>query len=287
MRAYSEYNLKLFVSLAYGATLPFWLAGAYLSSRHSPGAPYPALYSAAMICGLAVPFLVSISMTLTSGDHELIRSYLHRLIDPKLMQPASIPAFLLLMPMVVLTSTLISVLLGEPVTQFQLAEHPTGAGRMAPAVVSLLAAATAGELGWRGYAFEGLHNRYGFLRASIIFSLLWAVWLLPLLLVRGSYPQALMLQSPWVALNFYLGIVPISVLVGWVYAKNGNSLIAAVFFHGVAVVCTEALLLTQVTRVIQNVVLAVVAAGIVATDRDLLFDARHPRRAIPLRRRSA
>ena len=283
MRSYSEYNLKLFVSLAYGATLPFWLAGAYMSSRHSPGAPYPALYSAAMISGLAVPFLVSISMVLASGDRELIRSYVIRMINPRLVRPGNIPTLLLFMPMVVLASALISILLGEPVTQFQLAEHPTGAGRMAPPVVILLIAATAGELGWRGYAFEGLHSRYGFLRASIIFSLLWAVWLLPLLLVRGSYPHGLMLQSPWVAVNFYLGIIPVSVVVGWVYAKNGNSLIAAFLFHGAIVVCTEALLLTQVTRVIQNVVLAVVAAGIVATDRDWLFDARHSRqRETPL-----
>ena len=284
MQAYSEYNLKLFISLAYGATLPFWLAGAYMSSRHSPGASSPALYSAAMICGLAAPFLVSISMILTSGDRELTRSYLHRLIDPKLMQPGNIPTFLLFMPMVVLASLLISILFGEPVTQFELAAHPTGAGRRAPAVVALLIAATAGELGWRGHAFEGLRSRYSFFQASIILSLLWAVRLLPLLLVGGSYPHGLMLRSPWAAANFYLGLIPITVLVGWVYAKNGNSLVAAVLFHGTVVVCTEALLLTEVTRVIQNVVLAVVVAGIVATDRDLFFDARHPRRAIPMRR---
>jgi membrane protease YdiL (CAAX protease family) len=286
MQAYSEYNLKLFISLAYGVTLPFWLAGAYLSSRHSPGASFPALYNAAMICGLAAPFLVSISMILTSGDRELTRSYLHRLIDPKLMQPGNIPTFLLFMPMVVLASLLISILFGEPVTQFQLAEHPPGAGRMAPGVVSLLIAATAGELGWRGYTFDGLHARYDLFRASIILSVLWALWLLPLLLVGGSFPHGLMLQNPWVAVNFYLGLVPLSVLVSWVYAENGNSLLTAVLFHGAVVLCTEALSLTELTRVIQNVVLAVACAGIVATERDLFFGAEHAQRTTPLRRRS-
>ena len=287
MQADFEYKLKLFVSLAYGGTLPFWLAGAYMSSRHSPGALYPAFCTAAMISGLAVPVLISISLIFASGDRKLIRSYVARVINPKLIQPGNAPAVLLFMPMVVLASVLISILLGEPVTQFELAAHPTGAGRLAPAVAGLLIAATAGELGWRGYAFEGLRSRYSFFQASIILSLLWAVWLLPLLLVGGSYPHGLMLRSPWAAANFYLGLIPITVLVGWVYAKNGNSLIAAALFHGTVVVCAEALSLTEFTRVIQNVVLAVVAAGLVATDRAMFFDAVHPQqRAIPLRRSS-
>ncbi len=275
MQAYSGYNLKLYVSLANGATLAFWLVGAFLK------------YNAAVVVGLAVPVLISFSLILASGDRKLIRSYVQRALNPKLIQPGNAPAFLLFIPMVVLASVLISILLGEPVTQFELAAHPTGAGRPAPPVVALLIAATAGELGWRGYAFEGLRSHYSFFQASIILSLLWAVWLLPLLLVGGSYPHGLMLRSPWAAANFYLGIIPVSVLVGWVYARNGNSLIAAVLFHGTVVVCTEALSLTEVTRVIQNVVLAVVAAGLVGTDRALFFDAAHPQqRAIPLRRNS-
>lgn len=288
MQAYSEYHLKFYFLTAYSATLLLWLTGAYVSFRHPSGALRPALYNAVMFSGLSAPFVVSVSMILASRDRELIRSYLSRMINPKLIQPGTAGIFLLFMPMVVLASVLISILLGEPVTQFELAEHPAVADGLAPFVVTLLLAATVEELGWRGYAFEGLETRYGFFRASIILSLLWSVWLLPLLLVTGSYPHVLMLQSPWLAVNFYLGIIPIGFLISWVYVKNGNSLIAAVLFHGAVVVCTEALSLTQVTRVIQNVVLVVVATGVVVTDREFRVDAEHPRqRAIPMSGRSA
>ena len=287
MQAHSEYNLKLYFTIAYSATLLLWLTGAYVSFRHPSGALRPGLYNAVMFSGLSAPFVVSVSMILASRDRELLRSYLRRMVNPKLIQPGTAAVFLLFMPMVILASVLISILLGEPVTQFELAEHPAGGGGLAPFAITLMLAATVEELGWRGYAFEGLETRYGFFRASIILGMLWSVWLLPLLLVTGSHPHGLMLQSPWLAVNFYLGIVPISFLISWVYVKNGNSLIAAVLFHGALIICGEALSLTPLARVIQNVVMAVVATGVVLTDRELFFHTEHSRQAkMPLSRRS-
>ncbi|MFP4206418.1 MAG: hypothetical protein ACLFSP_09940 [Spirochaetaceae bacterium] len=187
MYADTECNLKLYFTLSYSATLLLWLTGAYVSFRHPSGALRPGLYEAVMFSGLGAPFVVSVSMILASRDQELIRSYVNRVFNPKLIQPGNVPGFLLFMPMVVLASVLFSILLGEPVTQFQLAEHPTGAGRTAPAAGILPITAIVGELGWRGYAFDELQSRHGFFAASIILSLPWAVWLAFLREREGAY----------------------------------------------------------------------------------------------------
>jgi membrane protease YdiL (CAAX protease family) len=44
------------------------------------------------------------------------------------------------------------------------------------------------EIGWMGYAFEPMENRWNALNASLILGLIWAMWHLPLYILAGQDP---------------------------------------------------------------------------------------------------
>lgn len=255
------YNLGLYYALTFATTSLLWLAGGYAG----PGGtgPLPALGT---LSGFLGPFAVSLGMILASGSRELRRDYADRVFNLTRLRPSTLPTVLLLMPMVVVSAVLLSLLAGEPVSQFRLSGAFAPRYGMVPGIVVVLVAVAGQELGWRGYPFDGLWSRHSFPTASLLFGALWAVWHLPLLFVTGTFPYEAFRQTPWIAVNFYLGFVPLGVLVSWFSAANGRSVLAAALFHFSVVVSQEILAVTPVTRVIETVLLSLVAAAVVATE---------------------
>ncbi len=254
-------SVRLYYALTFSMTALVWMVGGAVSSRTETGT----VYALGLVAGAAVPFFVAIGITLISGNPDLRRDFASRIVDLGLLKPDTLPAVLLLMPMVVVTSLLLSLLLGEPVSQFLVAKRFSMRFGVLPAVFVSLIAAAFQELGWRGYAFPGIRNRYGPATASLVFGGLWALWHLPLLFVAGTHPYEALQASPWYAANFYLAVVPIGVLISWFSAVNGGSVLAATLFHFSVVLSQEVLALTYVTRAVETVILAVVAAVAVAT----------------------
>jgi membrane protease YdiL (CAAX protease family) len=270
-----HYRPGLYYGLTFLLTFGFWLAGAYASHTEE----LADLYFVLMLPGLLAPFAITVVMTFASGNRELRRDYLKRLFDIRLIRLSTFPALLLLMPLVVLASALLSLLVGQPVSQFQPAEGFSFSYGIASALTVLLLAATFEELGWRGYAFDSLQSRYSYLTASIVFGVMWSTWHLPLILVKDSYQYEILQQSSWYAVNFYVGTVLMGVIISWFCAKNRKSVPAAILFHFVINMSQEFLAITQVTKSIETGVLALVAAAIVLTDRDLFFSRAHLARA--------
>ncbi len=256
-----RYNLSLYYALTFLITSLFWLAGSSVS--HGGTGP---LSAPGTLPGFSAPFLVSLGIIVASGNRELRRDYADRIFNLTLLRPSTLPAVLLLMPMVVVASVLFSLLAGEPVSQFRLSEAFATRYGTVPAVVIVLAAAASQELGWRGYPFEGLRRRHSFPAAALLFGALWALWHLPLLFVAGTHPYHALRESPWFALNFYVGLVPVGVLISWFSAANGRSVVAATLFHFSVVASQEMLAVTQVTRVIETALLSIVAVAVVATE---------------------
>ncbi len=261
------YKPGLYYAITFIFTFGFWLAGAFASHTEE----LSELYFILMLPGLLAPFVVSLVMTFASGNTALKHNYLRRLFDPRLIRVSTLPALLLLMPLVVLASALLSLLLGQPVSQFQPAEEFSFSYGIVSALTVLLLAATFEELGWRGYAFDSLQSRHNYLTASIVFGLLWSAWHLPLLLVKGSYQHEILTQSPWFAVNFYGRTVLLGVIISWFCAKNRKSVTAAILFHFVVNMSQEFLAISQVTKSIETGVLALVTVAIVLTDRELFF----------------
>lgn len=86
------------------------------------------------------------------------------------------------------------------------------------------------EMGWRGIALDGLQRRRGSLSASLILGSAWALWHLPLFFIQGTYQANLGIFTA----DFYLYLlmmIPMSILMTWIYNNNDRSTLSAVLFH--------------------------------------------------------
>jgi len=273
MISHYRYRPLLYFSLTFLATFVLWFAGAYVSFFDDKNG----LYMLLMLPGLMAPFLISLVLIFLSKNSDVKQDFINRLFNPKLIQPRMLPLFLLIMPVSVVASIFISLLFGEPVSQLQLAEGFSFSSGFVPVLLLLLLAATFEELGWRGYAFDSLQARYSLFKASILFSVLWSLWHFPLIFVNNSYQYELINDNVWFALNFFVSIIPMGIIISWICVKNGKSVIAAILFHFIINISQEILSMTQVTKCIQSLLLMAVAAAIVALDKEMFFPRDHLR----------
>ncbi|MDJ0784891.1 MAG: MmRce1 family CPBP family CAAX prenyl protease [Desulfosarcinaceae bacterium] len=262
-----RYKPGLYFTLTFFSTYLLWFAGAYLSFHDRLSDFYMLL----MLPGLMAPFLISLVMMKASGNEALKKDHIDRLFNPRRIRLKMLPAFVLIMPLSVLVSILISLLFGESTAQFQLAEGFSFSSGFVPVLLLLLLAATFEEIGWRGYAFDSLQSRYSYLTASIIFSLLWSLWHFPLVFVKDAYQYEIMQQNIWFGVNFFVSIIPMGVIISWICIKNRKSVLAAIGFHFIINISQELLEISQTTKCIQTFVLMGVAATIVLMERERFF----------------
>ena len=255
------YRPVRYFTVTFAATYVLWFAGAWASFNA------PSLYMPFMLSGLLVPFVVSWAMVLASGDRALKREHVKRLYDPKRLDTKSLPVFFLVMPVAVLISIVLSVGFGGSTDQFALAEGFSFSTGAVPVLMVLFLAAALEELGWRGYAFDSLESRFGFVRAALVFGVLWSLWHLPLILVKDSYQYELLQENAWFAVNFFVSIIPMGVIISWICKKNGRSVFATIVFHFIVNMSQEALAMTQTTKCIETGVLTLIAVGIVLADQ--------------------
>ena len=266
-----QYKPLLYFTTTFIATYALWFSGAYVSFMEDNNG----LHMLLMLPGLMAPFIISLLMLYWSKNADLKQDFLNRLINPKLIQAKYLPVFLLLMPLAVLASIVISIPFGGSFSQFQLAEGFSFSSGFIPVILILFLAATFEELGWRGYAFDSLQSRFNYFNASIIFSVLWSLWHFPLLFVNDSYQYEIAQENTWFAVNFFVSIIPMGMIISWVCIKNGKSVLAAVLFHFIINMSQEMLAISQTTKCIETGVLCLIAAGIVWQDKALFFSTDH------------
>ena len=81
-----------------------------------------------------------------------------------------------------------------------------------------------------------------------------------------------------VGLNFFVSIIPMGVIVSWIYLKNGKSVIAAILFHFIINISQEMWAISQTTKCIETVVMFLVAAAIVIWDKKMFGAGGYPER---------
>jgi len=114
------------------------------------------------------------------------------------------------------------------------------------------------ELGWRGYAFPRLMERFTPLLASLILGLIWGVWHLPAFFMAGlpQTSQALPL--------FLVGTVLMAIVATWIFQHTGGSVPSMVLFHYAVNVSLD---LFGVARLPFTLVLVAAAVLVVVLDR--------------------
>jgi uncharacterized protein len=221
-----------------------------------------------MLLGLLGPLIAALIMILSSGSGELKHDFKARLINLSLINPAYVAIILLLMPFALLLATALSVVVGRSANQFHFS---SGFAAMLPTIVL---APTFEELGWRGYGMDSLRAKFGMMTATLLFSVLWAVWHVPLFFIAHDYQRGLWEMSPVYVANFFVSVLPAAILTNWLYYRNDRSIVAAILFHMTLVATSETLQTEQFTKCIVTGVLMIISIVVVASDRDLFFELR-------------
>ena len=83
------------------------------------------------------------------------------------------------------------------------------------------------EVGWRGFALPRLQTRYPALVATLVLSVGWAVWHIPLFLYRPGYTG---MGVAGIA-GWLFSLVTGAVLLTWMYNSSRGSLLVVAIFH--------------------------------------------------------
>ncbi len=249
----SEFNYqgKRYFLAVFCGTFICWSIGGVLSFNHQ----WEDYYILPMLLGLMMPAILASGFIWRQPGSGMKQDFVNRLVSLRRIQPKAFFLTLATMPLSVITAIFLSLMFGGSAEQFHFSEHFSFSTGFVPVLGLLFLAAVFEELGWRGYGFESLEKGRSFLKASIVFGVIWSLWHLPLLWVNHSYQYEIYRQSAWYAVNFYISTAVLGVIVSWVCHINQRSILAAILFHLVVNLSQEMLSMTQQTKCIQTIVL--------------------------------
>jgi membrane protease YdiL (CAAX protease family) len=262
------YKPKQYFLLTIFITWGSLFAAAYCS--HTEGLePYITL---CMLPSLLTPFGVALYMIYRSKNKELIADFKDRLFKLKNIKLKYWWAILLLMPSVVLMATAISLVFGKPVQQFFFSEEfAILNGSMFASIAILFLAPTFEELGWRGYGIDSLMPGKSLLKASFLFTFLWALWHLPLFFIKGYYHYEIFQMSPIFVINFFVALIPAVILSNWIYYKNSRSIIAIILFHFMLNLSSMIFQTEQFTKCIITILLLIISGIVIRKNSDFFL----------------
>lgn len=203
---------SIFFLLVIALSIPLWLMGAMTSRQLLPGLPVSSLMA---FCPLIAASILVYRECRARGLIALLkRSFDFGRIRAKVWV---LPIVLLMPGIAVLAYGLMRWMqLPLPTPEF-----PVGAAPVM--LLAFLVAALGEELGWMGYAFDPMRERWNALQAGMLLGLVWAAWhIVPLAQAQRSLA--------WIAW-WFLFTVAVRVLIVWLYTNTGRSVFAAAVFH--------------------------------------------------------
>jgi membrane protease YdiL (CAAX protease family) len=249
-----------FFILALGLSWLFWIPLALLG-----GEPMQFPYIILMILGGLGPAAAEIILIFGRGNRLQKRDYWRRVLDARRISLKWLAIILLIFPLINAVATGLSVLTGGPQPTFATASRLLADPlSIIPYVLFLfLFGPLPEELGWSGYALDGLQTRRSALSASLLIGVAWAAWHLPLFFMEGTFQsQQIGFMTPafwW----YILPTLPISVLDTWVYNNANRSTLAAVLLHFMVNFSGEIFGLSSHARFYQALLIVIVTAVIV------------------------
>ena len=168
--------------------------------------------------GAFIPMLVALILVYWENGTASMVELLKRPFDYKRIQSKIwyLPIFLLI-PFTVLIQYGLALIFGLPVSS---PYFPTSWPLL---FVILFIAATGEELGWMGYLFEPIQERFGALKASVLLGIIWALIHIPLFTASN-------VSSYWIVWQL-IYIAATRVLFVWIYNNTGKSIFAVVMLH--------------------------------------------------------
>jgi membrane protease YdiL (CAAX protease family) len=226
--------------------------------------------------GMFAPCITALSMIYGSKNADLIKDFWDRLRLYKI-KVSFLPVILLLMPCVLFLATALSLLFGKSIDQFELSSAYRvleGQNMLSLLIISL--APLVEELGWRGYGVDSLRSIFNLFKTTLLFAGLWAMWHLPLFFINGYYQHELWNTSIVYVINFFVSVLPVAILINWVYYKNNRSIIAAFLFHLTLNLFSVLFQTEQFTKCIITSLLLMVSILVVIRNREFFFNQNEP-----------
>ncbi|MCR5622070.1 MAG: CPBP family intramembrane metalloprotease [Treponema sp.] len=269
-----RYRPVLFFVLAYLFTWMFWIPAIFV-----PGNPGAVL----MLIGLLAPAVVSTMFVLMSKSELLKKDLKIKLIGLYKVKWLNVLLAVLQFAGIVACSILLSLLFGQPLSQFSFTEDFsfTGVG-IAGAFLTVTVASIIEEVGWKGYCEDSIGAYMNWFWESMIFGTVWSLWHLPLLFIPGTYQAGLMV-SPLYVVNFFVSGIPLGFIITWVYLASDRSILACMIYHLFVNFMQEKIAMTPETKCVETLVVTAVAAVIVLMNREMFFGTGHVGRLLETR----
>jgi uncharacterized protein len=83
------------------------------------------------------------------------------------------------------------------------------------------------EVGWRGFALPRLQNKFNALNASLILTVFWALWHIPLFFYRPGYTS----MGFGGIMGWVFSLLTGSILLTWLYNSSKGSILICAVFH--------------------------------------------------------
>lgn len=259
----------LFYSLATIIPWAFWFAAGFISHITPYANQYLKIASVVAFIGLLGP--MSISYWLIRRDPDLRDDVSKRLFTFKFVRPIYIFLACFLMLGSILLAQAISLLFGYSPSQFVITGHFTFSSGIFPVWFMLIAAPILEELGWHSYGTDCLRNKMNLFTTSLLFGTYWGVWHIPLMAIRDYY-QSNLVETGWIyGANFLVSIIPYVLLMNWLYYKTDRNILICIVFHITAGYFNEIFATHPDSKIIQTILLLVLATVIVVNERRFFF----------------
>jgi membrane protease YdiL (CAAX protease family) len=265
-----KYNRPVFF---YGLSLLipwiFWFAAAYIS--HMPEKNNLLIFAqgALAILGLLAP--VFVAAYLFFSDEDLYNDLKNRIYSPKGFSPLyTILAFSLIFLSMV-AAQFISLFFGHSIDQFYISGSPSFTSAVFSPWFILLFAPIVEELAWHSYGTDTLRRRFNLFYTSMIFAFYWVFWHLPLSFVNAYYHSNVVAEGMLYSLNFVFSLFVFVVLMNWLYYKTNRNILITIIFHCSANVTNEIFATHPDSKVIQTVLLLIIAIIVLIKEKELFF----------------
>ena len=203
----------------------FWIGFALAGVLIAIGAP-PAIVEIVKVLMAWTPNFAFAIIYRRLGESRSLWAYVRELFTPRI-RLLPLAASIVIPVMILLTVwLLLSAYQGVPASD--LLADVTVLGAIGFFFYNLINGPLGEEIGWRGYAFHELRKRFSLLGSSLILGSIWGVRHLPLWFATSGYGGVELLLY---IVFFVVGIISLSVVIGYVYRGRQGNLIYVVLLH--------------------------------------------------------
>ena len=264
-----QYKPTIYFIFAFAIT---WLNGFLLVAQSQQGGEKSIIN---LLLGYMGPHIAALLVMYLFARKPLRADFRRRLFNLRLINKNYLPFVLFLLPVAMVVSILISIAFGQPVDQLRFAqEFKVFDGEVVLSMIILVLVPLLEELGWRGYGVDSLASKFNLFTTSMIFGALWGIWHLPVFFIKDSYQSGLWEQHPLFAINFFVGIFPLAIIMNYLFYKNNRSISLIALFHVLVNYSSELFEADQISKCIFTGVLAVVAVIIIARNKAFFFNSK-------------